>query len=310
MRKYVFVLLALALMMLPSVVYADREEVAMVNIVEDEKPGMETLTEELFKAKNETLEKEFEQKYPQLYKAFKETLDRPYAFDMTANVIAHIDYPEGMGEDLLDIRKILGTMSMNGYVNLPKEVIDIKMDADIEAGIMEESFKGLEFIIKDKMIYTFNPFYEMWSSESLDASELSDLSFLLDGSESSLSGIAIAPLADLMTKKEITGGTHYSVRMTGEEVKKVLEDYVGMPIYDEIVKEMDASDMNFDIPKIEIDYVVKDGVIRLQHTELVLNLTIEGATVKIIIAIDGEYYSYGLQKEIETPVIESFNFDE
>jgi len=299
MRKYVLALLTVAMLMIPSVAYADVTEVAMVTVTDEDTSVLDTLSEEMFKAKNEALEKEFAEKHPELYEALKRTVDTPYGFNMNMNVIANIDYPETEEEQILDLRRIVAKMYMNGYINLPAEAMEMKMDIDIDAGeMMQQSFNGLEIIMKDNMMYTFNPMYEMWDSESLDSSDMFDAT----GNPMTQQSLGMmAPVADLMTKRETTNSTIYSLRMTGEDVQKVIDDYVGMPIYDELITEMEASGVTFDIPKIETDYVIQDGVVRVQHAEISLNVTADGTTVRMVIAIDGEYYSYGLQKEILAP---------
>lgn len=299
MRKYVLALLTVAMLMIPSVAYADVTEVAMVTVTDEDTSVLDTLSEEMFKAKNEALEKEFAEKHPELYEALKRTVDTPYGFNMNMNVIANIDYPETEEEQILDLRRIVAKMYMNGYINLPAEAMEMKMDIDIDAGeMMQQSFNGLEIIMKDNMMYTFNPMYEMWDSESLDSSDMFDAT----GNPMTQQSLGMmAPVADLMTKRETTNSTIYSLRMTGEDVQKVIDDYVGMPIYDELITEMEESGVTFDIPKIETDYVIQDGVVRVQHAEISLNVTADGTTVRMVIAIDGEYYSYGLQKEILAP---------
>jgi hypothetical protein len=299
MKKYVLALLAVAMLMIPSVAYADVSEVAMVPVTDEDTSVVDTLSKEMFKAKNEALEKEFAKKHPELYEALKRTIDTPYAFNMNMNLIANIDYPETEEEQILDLRRIVAKMYMNGYINLPEEAMEMKMDIDIDAGeMMQESFNGLKIIMKDNMMYTFNPMYEMWDSESLESSDTFDAT----GNPMTQQSLGmVAPVADLMTKRETTNSTIYSLRMTGEDVQKVIDDYVGMPIYDELITEMKAAGVTFDIPKIETDYVIQDGLVRVQHAEISLNVTADDTTVKMVIAIDGEYYSYGLQKEILAP---------
>lgn len=302
MKKYLLVLATLAILMIPSIAYADTTEVAMTEVT-TESVTLDDLTDEVFQAKNAALEKEFAAKHPDLYEAFKRTSDTPYGFNMNVNVTANLDYPETEEVNTLDIRRIFGQMYMNGYINLPKEEMEMKMDLSYDAGdAMSQSFKGLEVILKDDIMYMFNPLFGEWETEELAYSDM----FEYTGNPMEQNNLGmIAPIADLMTKRETVDSTIYSLDMSDEDIKTIVDGYVGMPVYDELLAEMEAEGVTFDIPSIEIDYVIQNGVIRVQHTEVEMTVVADEVTVKMNIALDGEYYSYGLQKEIETPVLET-----
>ncbi len=302
MKKYLLVLMALAMLVFPSVAYAETRDVAVVETT-DETSVLEQLSLELLMAKNEELEKQFAEKQPELYEAFKTTLDTPYGFNMNMNIIANMDYPETDEPNTLDIRRMFAQLYMNGYVNLPKEEMEMRMNMSFDAGdVMKQSFDGIELILKDNMMYMFNPMYGEWDAETLTSSDMFE--YTGNPMEQNNMGM-IAPVADLMTKRELANGTIYSLRMTEDDIQKIVDEYVGLPVYEQFKTEMASQGVTFEIPSIETDYVVQDGVIRVQHTEIELMVTSEGVTVNLNIALDGEYYSYGLQKEIVTPDLET-----
>lgn len=302
MKKYLLILATLVILMLPSVAYADTTEVAMTEVTADA-AIVGALSDEVFQAKNAALEKEFADKHPQLYEAFKRTSDTPYGFNMNVNVTANLDYPITEELNTLDIRRVFGQMYMNGYINLPKKEMEMKMDLSYDAGdAMSQSFKGLKLILKDDMMYMFNPLFSEWETEDLSYTDM----FEYTGNPMEQNNLGMfAPIADLMTKRETVDSTIYSLDMSDEDIQKIVDAYVGMPVYDELIAEMEAEGVTFDIPSIEITYVIQNGVIRVQHTEVEMTVVADEMTVKMNIAMDGEYYSYGLQKEIETPVLET-----
>jgi hypothetical protein len=300
MKKFLLVLLSLVIFLVPSVAYADTSEVGMVEM--DAESVLDSFTEEVFRAKNEALEKKFAEDHPELYQAFKTTSDTPYGFNMNVNLTAFLDYPEVETVNPSNIRKVFGNMYMNGYINLPKEAMEMKMDVSFDAGeLMSQSFQGIELILKENMMYMFNPLYGMWETEELTYSDV----FEYTGNPMEQNNLGLfGPIADLMSKRDTLDSSIYSLRMTEEEIKQVVDGYVGMPIYDQLIAEVESQGLSFEVPSIEIDYVVQNGVIRVQHTEINAIIEDDELSVNLNIALDAEYYSYGLQKEIQAPIVD------
>jgi len=302
MRKYLLVLTTLAMLVFSSVAFADTTDVVMAETTAGSSI-VDTMTVELLTAQNEAFEKQFAEKQPELYEAFKRNLDTPYGFNLNVNMTANMDYPETEEVDTFNIRRVFAQLYMNGYVNLPKEEMDMKMSISLDAGdMMKQSFDGIILILKDNMMYMFNPMYGEWDVESLTSTD----TFEYTGNPMEQNNIGIlAPVSDLITKRELSNSTIYSLRMTEEDIKTIVDEYLGMPVYDQLVSEMETAGVAFEIPSIETDYVVQDGVLRVQHSEIEMMITAEGVTVNLNIALDGEYYSYGLQKEIVAPDVET-----
>lgn len=301
MKKSIVLLLALALFMIPSVAFADTTEVTMVFEPQAETSAMDKITEQILKVKNVEMEKEFKENHPELYEAFKRTMDTPYGFNMNMNVIATIDFADQEMAQLLGFRRVLAKAYVNGYINLPAEAIEMRMNMDVDAGqVMKESIEGIAFILKNDQMYTFDPTFEKWTVDNIDSSDV----FKVTGNPMEQSQLGyFGPIADMMKKRQTVDSSIYSVNLTGEDIKTMVDEYAGIPIYDDLITEMSASGVTFEIPKVEMIYVIKDGVIRAQHIEMKISVITEEATINMSFALDGEYYSYGLQKEIVTPEI-------
>lgn len=299
MKKSIALLIALVVFLIPSVAFANTTEIAMVQDTQIENTAMDKLAQQMLQAKNESVEKEFKENHPELYEAINKTIDTPYGFNMNMNIIAKMDYPELETAPGMQIRRIFGQFIMNGYVNLPEEKMEMKMDIAYDAGELgNETIDGIKLLIDDNTMYMFNPMSDYWDVQDLDDASM----FETTGNPMEQNNLAyMAPFADMMERRETSDSIIYSAKLTGDDLKTMLDEYAGMPIYDDLIAELSASGFEFEIPKIEMIYVLKDGVIRAQHTELDLKVITNEVTVNLVFAMDGEYYSYGLQKNIVKP---------
>ncbi|MBN2897344.1 MAG: hypothetical protein JXO44_01110 [Clostridia bacterium] len=294
MKKIVLMLFALSMLMVSSVVYADTTEVQPAS----EPTFEETLGLEVLKFANEKLENDLKEGHPELYEAFSRTLDTPYGFNMNVNLIANVN--ETMAEEL-GVRRIVAQMYANGYINMPAKQAEMKLNMNIDAGAaLNESIEGVEVRMIDDLIYSYDPSASYWSEETLD---YADLGMMGNPMEQQSIGY-MAPFADKMTKRETVNGMVYSLSMTGEDIKDSINETFGESVYDAFMSGVESEGVMFEIPTFKMDYVIKDGVIRAQHTEIELNLVVDGEAINLMMAVDGEYYSYGLQKEVVAPVME------
>lgn len=247
-----------------------------------------------------TMNSDLKTKIPELYEAIEKTYDTSYGFNMNMNAIVKMHYDNEETAAMMQLRRAVATAYMSGYLDLPKQAMDMNMDMGIDAGmVMKESINGMKFKLVDDMIYVFDPTTESWTSEKLGEEE----AFALSAQMMKGGNKVYLWFADDQIKKRVNpnGSVVYSIVLNGEDVKNMVDEILGQGPYDMMIAEMEKTGVNFDIDELELEYMLTDGELSVQHIELTMNVGTPEASAEVIISLDAEYYSYGLEKQVEVP---------
>lgn len=251
--------------------------------------------------KNNERIQSFKTKHVDLYNAMQKTVEQSYEFDVKVSAAANVEYAQAEMAEMVGVDKFFAKGDVKGYVNFADKEFKMNMDMAFDASpVMNETIKGIELLLKDNVLYYFDPSTESWTSEeSLDNNDFSSSEVLDEVALGFMSSFA-----DRMVKTESEDSTVYSLVLDEEALKGLINDYAGGVLYEDILDEAASEDVVLKIPKVEIEYVIKDGVLSAQYAEVALVVITTDVTINAFLSIDGDYINYGQEKEIQLPKLE------
>lgn len=241
-------------------------------------------------------------KQPELYAALQKTSKMPFAFNINLNATVQMDYADEQMAAMMQMKRIFVNAQSTGYINIPKEMLEFSANFKMDAGpAMQESLEGYLFRIIGNKFYSFNPEMNQWSVEEMTKDDTVKMSSEFMQADS-------APylwfVTDQLVKKaSVDGEINYIVVLTGEDIKNMVDSISADGYYDLLMDEIESSGMGVDIQKVEINCVLIEGNLRQQHIEFTMEVKTDEAVGKIHISVDGEYDSYGLEKELVVPEV-------
>lgn len=271
----------------------------MIMNVNDENQSVHIVTfdgiMERMKAKNAELRAEA----PELFAAFSKTTNGGYSFNRNVNATIQVDSDDEEKRAALPFQKIFMNGYMNGYMNIPKNTLQLLLDVRFDMDSAAIEMKDIDFRVVDDNVYVYDPLEDEWDKASIQDDEFFNMSatFMMDEES-----VFVGFIKDYMTKKQGADGvTIYTFILDEAAIETIVDDISYKGLYKEFLKELEAEGMNYNLTKAEITFMIKDEKILADHMELIMDVTMDEEMMKFNISLDSEYYSYGLEKEIEVP---------
>lgn len=243
----------------------------------------------------------FKLQEPALFEAAQKMVEAPYGFNVDWSANVRLKYDDAEMAAMTGLYKVFFGGHAYGYMNLPKEMMEMNLDMKIDAGsFAQEAIEDYQIKLVNKMLYLFDPQSETWSSQSMDESQFEeyDINTLQKGSASYL-----WIFSDYLEKTETEEGKiTYTVKLMKEDIKALIDEYIAPGAYDTMVQEMDSQEFSGSFDGIELTYAIEDGFLRAQHLEVKFSIITPEVTAAVSANLDSIFYSYGLEKDVLKPV--------
>lgn len=280
--------------------YSFQHRMKNIVIPVDDKEQLHILTLEGTEKKLEKRNEAFKVQSPELYAAFEQMILTPYEFNYNVNTNIKMIPATEEAAASLPFRKLFFNVYANGYINIPKDKLDIKMNLKLDTGpTFRKSIEGIKVILIKNMMYLYDPESDDWDSEKI--AELDQYkktkAIFTEGNNASA-----WLLVDHLTKTVGTdGSTTYKAILKEDEIRVAIDAVTFEGFYQLMMDILEEERTIITIEKIEFLYVVKDGKVTAQHIEADIDMSVEGVAMDLNISGDGEFYSYGLEKDILLP---------